>query len=133
MRPRTQDQDLQRVAILLTMKICAGLTVEDLINKARNINCAIGSGRKERHYQKCLDVELRAMGIPTAMEDPVPVYYQGEMVWQGRADLIIGRCCVELKAINKPPSAAGRQLQDYIRQKNTCLIRSLLNCGGVTV
>jgi GxxExxY protein len=97
------------------MLICHGLTVDDLINRAKNINRDIGSGRKERHYQKCLDVELRSMGIPTAIEDPVPVYYQGEVVWQGRADLIIGRCCVELKAIAKPPSAAGRQLQDYVR------------------
>jgi GxxExxY protein len=97
------------------MQICPGLTVDELINKARNINRDIGAGRKEKHYQKCLSVELRAMGIPTAMEDPVPVYYQGVVVWQGRADLIIGTCCVELKAINKSPSAAGRQLQDYIR------------------
>jgi len=40
---------------------------------------------------------------------------QGEMVWQGRADLVIGKCCVELKATSKPPSAAGSQLEDYIR------------------
>jgi hypothetical protein len=58
------------------------------------------------------------MGIPTLLEDPIPVYYHGEMVWQGRADLIIGRCCVELKAIAKPPAAAGRQLHDYITEKN---------------
>jgi GxxExxY protein len=100
------------------MQIVFGLTVDDLIEKAREINRKIGSGRKERHYQKCLDVELRAMGIPTSLEDPIPVFYKGEMVWQGRADLIIGKCCVELKAIAKPPSTAGRQLHDYITEKN---------------
>ena len=73
------------------MEIVRGLTVADLVEMARSINRQIGSGRKERHYQKCLDVQLRGMGIPTALEDPVPVYYHGEMVWQGRADLIIGR------------------------------------------
>jgi hypothetical protein len=45
-------------------------------------------------------------------------YTAGEMVWQGRADLVVGRCCIELKAINKPPSTAGRQLHDYITEKN---------------
>jgi GxxExxY protein len=100
------------------MEICNGLTIDALINKAKEVNRLIGSGRKELHYQKCLDVELRKMGIPTATEDPVPVYYHGVMVWQGRADIIIGRCCIELKAIAKPPSAAGRQLQDYIRYNN---------------
>jgi GxxExxY protein len=65
------------------MEIVPGFTVDDLIRKAEAINGQIGSGRKERHYQKCLDVELRSMGIPTALEDPVPVYYHGEMVWQG--------------------------------------------------
>jgi GxxExxY protein len=104
------------------MQIVHGLTLSDLVHKAEDINRQIGAGRKERHYQKCLDVELRRMGIPTAVEDPVPVYYQGEMVWQGRADLIIGRCCVELKAIAKPPSAAGRQLQDYISEKNKIVL-----------
>jgi GxxExxY protein len=64
----------------VVMQIVPGLTVVELIDIARSINRQIGSGRKERHYQKCLDVELRRMGIPTTMEDPVPVYYAGEMV-----------------------------------------------------
>jgi GxxExxY protein len=59
------------------MLIVNGLTVDDLIKKANVVNTRIGPGRKEMHYQKCLSVELRSMGIPVVMEDPVPVYYQG--------------------------------------------------------
>jgi hypothetical protein len=30
----------------------------------------------------------------------------------------VGKCCIELKAIAKPPAAAGRQLHDYVTEKN---------------
>lgn len=76
-------------------------------------------GRKEMHYQKCLMTELHALGVPAKSEDPVPVFYRGTMVWQGRADIVVGdRCCLELKANNKSPSHATRQLLDYIQEKN---------------
>lgn len=100
------------------MLLYKGLTLKDFINMAEKILKTMGVGRVERHYQKCLMADLRDLGIPCACEDPVPIFYRGECVWMGRADLVVGHCCIELKAYKKPPSCASRQLEDYIREKN---------------
>ena len=104
------------------MIIYKSLTLDKFLQITHRVFETIGPGRKESHYQRCLQIELHQMGIPVANEDPVPVFFRGEMVWQGRADLVIRRCCVELKANNKPLVQASEQLQDYIREKNKILM-----------
>jgi len=104
------------------MIIHKSLTLDGFLRIAHRVFETMGPGRKEQHYQRCLHIELHQMGIPTATEDPVPVFFRGEMVWQGRADLVINKCCVELKANNRPLIHASEQLQDYIREKNKILL-----------
>jgi GxxExxY protein len=108
---------------MATAIVYGDLTLHGLITIAKKVYDAIGMGRKESHYQRCLMTELHALNIPAKSEDPVPVFYKGTMVWQGRADIVIGdRFCVELKANGKPPSHATRQLLDYIQEKNKVIV-----------
>ena len=108
---------------MTTAIVYGDLTLHDLLKVAKKVYDVIGMGRKESHYQRCLMTELHALNIPAKSEDPVPVFYKGTMVWQGRADIVIGdRFCVELKANGKPPSHATRQLLDYIQEKNKVVV-----------
>jgi len=100
------------------VKLYGDFTLGDLLKMAARIHKKVGSGRKEPHYQKCLATDLRLNSVPCACEDPVPVFYHGVCVWLGRADIVVGKCCIELKALSKVPSEASEQLSDYIREKN---------------
>lgn len=100
------------------MIIYKDFTLSALLETCAKIHCTMGPNRKERHYQKCIMADLRHAGVPAAIEDPIPIFYRGECVFTGRADIVIGFCCVELKRMNKPPGSAAQQTLDYIREKN---------------
>ena len=104
------------------MQIYNDLTLATLLDMCRRIHEVLGPGRKERTYQRCLMSELHHAGYPAVMEDPVPVFYQGNMVAEGRADIVLGRCCIELKANSKAPASASKQLEDYCREKNKVVL-----------
>lgn len=76
----------------------------------------LGSGFLESVYQRCLLIELQKIGLTAQIEAPVRVHYDGQIVGEFRADLIVqDRVIVELKAIETLSKAHEVQVVNYLR------------------
>ena len=69
-----------------------------VIGAAIEVHRELGPGFQEVVYQRALELELEAAGIPFAREENVPVYYKGRHIDTRRVDFVIGDCIVEIKA-----------------------------------
>ena len=78
-------------------------------------------------------IELRKQGLSGVMEKKVPVYYDGELVGDYRADLVVeDRVIVEIKAVEKLAAPHEVQLVNYLVATNTP-IGLLINFGTQSV
>lgn len=110
---------------------------EDLTGKiiacAYTVHNSLGAGFLESVYQKSLAIELAKQGLSGMMEKKVPVYYEGELVGNFRADLVVeDRVIVEIKAIDKLATPHEVQLVNYLVATNT-RIGLLINFGTQSV
>jgi GxxExxY protein len=79
----------------------------------------LGSGHKEKVYQKALGIALTKAGVKFKEEVSCPVYYDEVQVGLGRADLIVeGTIVVELKRTNFFSPADFTQLKTYLVAKD---------------
>lgn len=77
---------------------------------------ALGFGFLEHVYAAVLEKELSMRGHEVGREVLVPVYYRGELAAYQRLDLLVGgRVVVEVKASERLPPIAERQLFNYLR------------------
>ncbi|MBM4194286.1 MAG: GxxExxY protein [Gemmatimonadetes bacterium] len=77
---------------------------------------ALGTGYLEAVYRRAMAMELRARGMPLALEVPFPVHYRGECVGQYRADIVVARTViVECKAADQLSKAHDAQLLNYLK------------------
>ncbi len=74
----------------------------------------LGPGHRESVYAKALSVSLWRAGVAHRTEVDIPVLFCGECVGHGRADLIVGSCVVEIKALRHAPREALAQLAKYV-------------------
>lgn len=76
----------------------------------------LGYGFLEKVYENALVIELRKMGLRCEQQVPIIVYYEGEVVGNFRADVLVeGIVIVELKAAECLVSADEAQLVNYLR------------------
>ena len=76
----------------------------------------LGSGFLESVYQRSLLIELQKTGLTAQIESPIRVHYDGQLVGEFRADLIVHkRVIVELKAIEILNKAHEVQVVNYLR------------------
>ena len=65
------------------------------------VHSILRPGLPESVYRNAISRELTLRGIPHECEAPVPVYYKGELVGQGRVDVLVdGQLVVELKVVD---------------------------------
>jgi len=81
-----------------------GKAMEELsgrvIGAAMKVHSTLGPGFVEGVYQNALALEMAAEGIPFEREEKLEVRYQGELVGQYRADLLVAAALIlELKAV----------------------------------
>ena len=77
---------------------------------------ALGYGFLEPVYRKALARELTTRGFHVATEVPAEVRYDGEVVGQFRADILVeSRIVLELKASRTLASADEMQVLNYLR------------------
>jgi GxxExxY protein len=77
---------------------------------------ALGFGFLEHVYAAVLEKDLSARGHRVSREVLVPVYYRAELAAYQRLDMLVDdRVIVELKASEKLPPIAERQLYNYLR------------------
>ena len=93
--------------------------IEDLIrqvmNCAVNIRRQLGPGYLEGVYKNAMLVELRKWKLDYEVEKPINVYYEGILVGEFKADIVVEKLLIlELKAVNSLHIAHEVQLVNYL-------------------
>ena len=76
----------------------------------------LGYGFLEKVYQNAMLIELRAMGFECQSEISIKVYYEGFIVGDYRADIIVDNCIIiEIKATKALIEDNEFQLVNYLK------------------
>ena len=88
---------------------------ETIIGCAYRVYNKMGFGFLESVYEKCLLIELHKSGLDTESQKPITVYYEGEIVGEFVADIIVNDAViVELKSVRRIIKAHEVQLVNYL-------------------
>lgn len=91
------------------------LLTEKIIGCAFKVHNVLGSGFLESVYENALLFELRKAGLPCQSQAPLTVRYEGEVVGNFIADVIVDdRIILELKSIQTLLAAHAVQLVNYL-------------------
>lgn len=89
---------------------------QKIIGAYYNVYNILGHGFLESVYVNALYLVLTGMGLHVDRERPITVYFQGKVVGEFRADLVVeGRVIVEVKAVRVLDPAHEAQLLNYLR------------------
>ena len=92
------------------------LTTEKIIGCGMKVSNTLGIGFLERVYENALALELRRAGLRVEQQKCISVLYEGVVVGDYAADLIVdGSVLVELKAAKVIDRAHEAQILNYLR------------------
>ena len=92
-----------------------GELTEKIIGCAYRVFNKMGFGFLESVYEKCLLIEMRKAGLDTESQKPITVYYDGEVVGEFVADIIVNDAVIiELKSVRRIIKAYEIQLVNYL-------------------
>lgn len=108
---------------------------ERIIGHAYSVWNELGYGFLEKVYENALEITLRSDGIAVETQKPITVRFQGQVVGEYFADLLVEEVVlIELKSCNALSDAHKAQCLNYLKATGlkTCL---LMNFGpdGVQV
>ena len=84
---------------------------ETIIGCAYRVYNKMGFGFLESVYEKCLLIEMRKAGLDTETQKPITVHYDGEVVGEFVADMIVNDAIIiELKSVRRIIKAHEIQL-----------------------
>ncbi len=98
---------------------------EQIIRCAYAVSNTLGCGFLERIYKNAMAHELRKAGLTVHVEHPIKVYYDGVLVGEYAADLLVsGQVIVELKAVKNLDEVHQAQCLNYLRatRLKVCLL-----------
>jgi len=88
---------------------------EKIIGCAYRVYNKMGFGFLESVYEKCLLIELRKGGLRTEHQKPIVVRYDGEIVGEFVADIVVeDAVIIELKSVRRVIRAHEVQLVNYL-------------------
>jgi len=88
---------------------------EQIIGCAYRVYNKMGFGYLETVYEKCLMIELRQAGLPAEAQKGITVCYDGEVVGEFFADIVVeDTIIVELKSGRRLAKAHEVQLVNYL-------------------
>lgn len=91
-----------------------GLT-EQIIKAFYTVYNTLGYGFLEKVYERALAIELGKMGLSVTCQYPINVYYDGQVVGEFFADILVNDCViVELKATRGLVKEDEAQLLNYL-------------------
>jgi GxxExxY protein len=91
---------------------------EQVLGAAIEVHRVIGPGFPESVYRKALSRELTLRGIAHVCEAIVPIYYKGELVGEGRIDILVAvRIVVELKCVEALTQVHRAQAIAYLQAR----------------
>ncbi|MEJ2633865.1 MAG: GxxExxY protein [Calditrichia bacterium] len=86
-----------------------------IIGCAYRVYNKMGFGFLESVYEKCLLIELKKAGLQAIGQNPLTVYYDGEVVGEFVADIIVENAIIlELKSVRRVVKAHEVQLVNYL-------------------
>jgi len=89
---------------------------ESIIQAAFSVHNALGAGFLEKVYENALAIELGKAGLKVAQQAPLQVRYDGSIVGEYYADLIVDdKILLELKAVSHILPAHEVQLVNYLK------------------
>lgn len=89
---------------------------EQIIGCAFKVSNASGIGFLEKIYENALVIELERSGLVIEQQKLLDVFYDGILVGQYNADLIVnGEILLELKAVRAIDEAHQAQLLNYLK------------------
>ena len=88
---------------------------ENIIGCAYRVYNTIGFGFIESVYEKCLLIELRKAGLQAESQKAITVHYEGEVVGEFVADIVVeDNIILELKSVKRIIRAHEIQLVNYL-------------------
>jgi GxxExxY protein len=89
----------------------------------------LGYGFLEKVYENAMMIEFRAEGVPAISQYPIEVTYQGEIVGEYYADILVDdKVVVEIKATRALATEHKAQILNYLRATDI-EVGLLLNFG----
>jgi GxxExxY protein len=89
---------------------------ETVIHAFYEVYNTLGYGFLEKVYENALTHELRKGGLTVVQQAPIKVYYDGAVVGEYFADLLVNDLIIlELKAVETLAPAHEAQLLNYLR------------------
>lgn len=86
-----------------------------VIGAAIEVHTILGPNLPEIAYRRALLRELTLRGVPHECEHPVPIVYKGELVAEGRVDVLVAGCLViELKVVEALSDAHRAQVLAHL-------------------
>jgi GxxExxY protein len=90
-------------------------TTEAIIKCAYKVHNTLGSGFLEKVYENALLIELNKNGLEAIAQAPITVNYDGQIVGQYYADIIVNNVIIELKAVENIVPIHEVQLVNYLK------------------
>jgi GxxExxY protein len=88
---------------------------EKIIGCAYRVYNKMGFGYLESVYEKCMLIELRKAGFDMESQKPIKVEYDGEVVGDFIADILVNNTVIlELKSVRRLVEAHEVQLVNYL-------------------
>jgi GxxExxY protein len=93
---------------------------KQIVHAAFTVHKAMGPGLLEKVYETCMIDELTSLGVKVNQQQPVPLYYKGEMIQEKlRLDLIVSdSIIVELKSVDQIHPVHEAQIISYLKLSN---------------
>jgi len=89
---------------------------ERVIEAFYRVYNVLGYGFLEKVYENALMIELQNMGIQSAAQSPIQVFYDGKVIGEYFSDLLIQDCViVEIKAAKSLALEHEAQLLNYLK------------------
>jgi GxxExxY protein len=87
-----------------------------IIDAAHSVHNQLGYGFLEKVYHNSLLIELKKKGLSAEAQQPFAVEYDGKIVGEFFADLVVEKkVIVELKAVEKYSAVFEAQLINYLK------------------
>lgn len=100
-----------------------------IIKAFYNVYNELGYGFLEKVYERSMLIELKALGLACSAQVPINVYYEGEIVGEYYADILVEeKIILELKATEAICDEHEAQLINYLRATDI-EVGLLLNFG----
>jgi len=90
--------------------------VDSIVSCAYKVGRILGCGFLEKVYENALKIELTASGLKIETQKPIKVYYEGQVVGDYYADILVADDIVlELKAVKTIENIHFAQCQNYLK------------------